>query len=631
MDVGAKPLVSSTSEVNDSALVPIANPSPIVKHSPAKINWPFLTKYAKSIKYFLRSLDILAIGKGLMWYDEEKFLLRPRSNWFDNHTYQWIVNIGNPQATFDKTQGALIELNSRIKMIRKNIDVFKYQPENHAAAHTFLMEMIKVRLVIEGVAIHGLKRLSENYAKASKTEQSASVANLGSEAFSAVASLVEKLKEKMEPFVEGLSLAIDLEKYGHTAKELLGRREIYAETLSKVLADQARGLIIPLDLIKQCLSDCSCKEKPAKEALKNAMRLVGISNLAIPLSTQCKTMFWQPKRLVIEGDKIEIQQGVWGTSERTAYGADNICNLHYRINPLTKHIIISGGSLNSQTKAGQLAVIMGETLKLVPEANNRWVVHQLNSQSKERRLIDDVHSNIYLNEKMFASCLGKEMSFLHFNTCLNAATMFAYEDSQSRPVNYPSLAKLVDFILTDLQTLLKGKSVSEVLFADGPDSFKKQSEAVVRLAEEVKLLELQMKDVEEGDKIKLDKMASLDNLMAVMKENELTAKLEPSEEILVFESDEKGVKSEAALQSERNEIEGTLPGKVKELTAKLQLKQSALVKSLPLLKTALGAAIAQLVNAKQTDPSPELEKALLILQVYEKIFILQLKQPVLPL
>jgi hypothetical protein len=86
--------------------------------------------------------------------------------------------------------------------------------------------------------------------------------------------------------------------------------------------------------------------------------------------------------------------------------------------------------------------------------NGRWVVHQLNSFSKESKLIKGVHSHVYLDEDIFRGVCN-EISILHFSTCYNAATMLSSEDTNALEIiNADSLVLLAGFIAEDLKKLL---------------------------------------------------------------------------------------------------------------------------------------------------------------------------------
>lgn len=589
-------------------------------------DWKEADKTARSVRHFLLSLDAVLIGTGLMWYDKDNFLLLPRSSWFNNHTFQWVVNIGNKTATFEAVQESLTTLISKIKTIGTSITVFDATHHDCVPPQHLLIDLIRLQIVIDGVAHLGLRRLADNYTSAAKQQKAASITALGSQAFEQIGKLRNELQAKLLPHVPGLDVTITLEQYAFKAKTLLQNRDAYRETLRIVAAHPATGLCIPADLIDQCLMDSTYNSKPNRDALRIAAQFICIPKMAQPIPTLGNTSFWMPLRLVKEGDIIVIDPGVWGTCERTSGGGDNICNVYFRVTPDTKQIAISCGALNTAAKAEQLAKVMQEALKFVPEANERWVVHQLNSFRQEARLIRDVHTHVYLNEGYFRGVLKNPgLSLLHFNTCFNSATMFASEDVQAlKTINCDSLAKIAEYVLADLKQLLKGKPVLHQLMGEGSDDFKQKCGSVIRLADELKKLKQQIK--RQNGCETLDRIASIENMMGVLKDNTIISGVK-SELPSLFDSDETDEQrlKQVTLENERRGLEKDLPAQLKELNEQLLKKQEELEKCLVVFKTSIAAAILALQQS--SDGSPDSQQALLILQVYEQILNVQLKQP----
>lgn len=575
-------------------------------HTP--INWKSLDRTALEIKQFLESVNPQRIGTGFVWYDRTNFTLQPRSEVFSNHSWQKVVNLFNPDSKFRCFQEAMTTLIGKIKEIEKNIQNFNPDISNSEAAKSHLNEWIRIKNVIVVTAKRGFKVLAQNYADAEKTVKATRIIAQRDEAFEHIECLMQELHKKLRPFLSELDTGIiKLEEYAHPSKDLLRRTPDYLQSFRKVSFDPSKGLLLPIELVEQSLLDDQFTSVDRLD-LKVAANIAGIPRGALPITTQNGFALWEPMRLVMEKEVVVLQPGIWGTCERTSEDL-NICGLHVWSTD-TGQTAISCGSLN-EFKAKQLVFAMKEALLKAPQSNGRWAFVQLNSFSKEAEKIGDAHT-LYLNEMMFQEALGKSTSFLHFNTCLNAATMFESEDRKAlKRINIDSLAKLAEYILEDVEIMFKGKEPLAFLTGDDLLSFKCKSKNVITLAKEIKELKQKIEKLDKEKRLK--RIESIQNAI--------------DEFVELGDEEENKIKT-VKLEKKRQKIEEDLPENVKNLRDSLSEKQEELTRSFVDFKFAVQTTLLCLIKEeKGIFSSNKVSKIKLIFQVYHEILNLQLKQP----
>lgn len=578
------------------------------------VDWGELKTTALVIKGFFESVDANSIKPGwifsgsLMSFDRINFRLIPRTWWF--------IDVINPDAKFRAVEEALKELVDKIKEVERKINLFEPDAENLHKAKSHLNEWIKIRNVMTGISKEGFKTLAKNYLKAGKIKKSNRVTAYRKEVFAHATAVRLKLHEKLKPFLSDLDTAlIKLEEYDHPAKDLLKRIPSCRASLRNVFSDST-GLHLPVSLVEDSLFELQFAKVNRLE-LRVAAEIAKIPAMAEPIYTQGKAAFWEPMRLLFDEDEIIRETGIWGTCERTLEDP-NICGLHFCYTKDTKQIAISCGALNNALKAKQLAFAMKEVLRRVPKDNGRWVLLQLNSFRQESNLIRDAHKHIYLNEEMFKSYLEKpDTTILHFNTCVNAATMFAVEDRQALTrINIDSLGFLADFILHDIEDMFKGKPLNDETKKD-LDHFKKRSDDLVSLAKKIKELKFQIDQHSQSNL--LDRKFSVDDLIAEFEENQICN--DESEKIIF----DQALIDKSALEKERNKIDQALPKDLEELNEELLKKQDELEKILIKFNEYVQYIYDRLQKEQKENNFEELGKALLIFQVYHEILNLQLK------
>lgn len=603
------------------------------------VPWKELDKEAKHIKGFLASLNCGQVGTGFMFFDRESFLLVPRSYWFNGRTLQWITTIGNKTANFPAIQEAFTKLIEKINFIYQTIHA--YSPgsaeECPLEAQELMMTLIRIQIIINGVSKEGLRQLQKNYKDKGDQGKSDSLEAFGKKAFDQLNEAESLLSRKLTTYIPELQVDMNLERFSLSAKELLSRRDRYRAHLRQVTWDVAKGVTIPFGLIQDCLGDLQHKARPTKEALRISANFIRLPTMAQWIPTQGGISRWTPLRIVTTRTRVmDIESGVVGTCERDGQASDNLCNLYYRIDPDTKQVVISCGAINSAVKAEQLAIAMNEILKSLPNANGRWIVHQLNSFRLESSLIRDVHAHLgvaqsYMEEKR------KGTSILHVNTCFNSATLFKSEDRRSLlSVNVDSLVVLGQFIYDDVSQLLKkdGSANTQDLLTstEGLSVYSLNCIALSKTVDDIKRLKNSLKDHAEAD-LFAQYYTIYSQLSALVEEIEAwpeAAKIKASDvgELgSVFDLQKSTRDDQERLKVQVEAAVANLPAQLKEWSEALKARQLDLEKQLMGLLDPIRVVISKIELECMIESSPQLEKALLLFQVFEKILLLQLKIP----
>ena len=490
-------------------------------------NWHDLEAIAVEVFTAFQSLRAETIGGGLLYFDKASYKFFPRSNYFDVHLLQSIASVFEKRATFEHTHAAFYEIHGRTRYIRETMEAC--QPATATEidrAKNFLFLLTRIQTVIDEVTTFGIDTLCQNYTNLSKFKQAASLRALGSDAIKHIAKARKALEGKLTPSIPNLHIDLALKRYLLQVEPILKDRENNIQHLRAVRWNRDHGVTLPIELLLDCLRE---REFPCtKAALKNAACLLKIPMQAREIPTLGGTTVWRPMRLSSGSDEVSVfqEEGVTGTCERDGLKSDNLCNLYYEVDASRK-VKISCGAINTSRKAAQLAYAMSVILGPLPPNNGRWVVHQLNSFFKEEDLIQGVHANIALNEAFFQQVLGQpNLSFLHFNTCFNAATIVKNEDPQSvMKINIDALGRLAEFLNADLKTLLSPQLFT---FPEPLNLLLLQLEAANRVAVKLSNIKKQLQKLD--GKGQFDKLAQTIKIAKEARERELLKSAEAKRE-----------------------------------------------------------------------------------------------------
>ncbi|HEX2579219.1 MAG TPA: hypothetical protein VHK67_02315 [Rhabdochlamydiaceae bacterium] len=415
----------------------------------AQVNRDSAPKDAQAILAFLIGVDKQRFGTGLAYYDEAGFMIKPRSEYFSNQTYQWVVNIGNRGATFEKVQEAFLKLKSRIEALIAKIPA--NPAENPSIARKLLLTLVEIQKVVDGVSREGLKRLSENYrANATKAENASSLLGIGEDCFNLLKSAETALETKMTATDPTIASDVQLVRYAFSAKDLLIRREKYRQTLRHVVCDD-NGLVIPFTYVKDAFFDAKHLFQHARGAVFNAACAIKMPQMALPIPAQGGTAEWTPLRLSNSSENTLVEQGVTGVCEKST----NLSTFYYLISSLTKLLTVSCGVPDSPQKLDQLVLGLREIRKRYPDQKfTSCAVLQLNSFSTEAPLIRNMQLNIpKLQQEL------KLTTLLHFNISYRSEK----EDEKSGLiVNLDGLALLTCTVLNEVKNLLSEPPTPEL-------------------------------------------------------------------------------------------------------------------------------------------------------------------------
>lgn len=446
------------------------------------VKWDSIGKDSRKILAFLQAVDKHRFGKGLAYYDEAAFMIKPRSEYFSNQTYQWIVNIGNPGATFEKVQAAFLQLKSKIEALISKIPT---QPSEHRSkARSLLLTLVQIQKVVEGVSREGLKRLGENYrANPIKVENADSLLGIGEDCFALLKKAEVELETNLTANDPTIAADVRLVRYAFSANILLLRREKYRASLRNVGCGDY-GVEIPFAYVKDALFNAQHLFKHASGAVFNAACEIKMPKMALPIPAQGGTAEWIPLRLNGSLGNISKEQGVTGVCEKST----NLPTFYYLIDSLNKLPTVSCGIPDTPLKIDQLIFGMQHMLSLQSDQKfTSCAVLQLNSFATEAPLIRNMQLNIpHLQQKLRLTTL------LHFNISYRSEK----EDEKSRrAINLDGLALLTCSVLNEVKNLLS-KPVANELPMNSSTSSMLMSEEVPDYTQPQDLLDL---FTEEGD------------------------------------------------------------------------------------------------------------------------------------
>ena len=659
--------------------------------------WNAYNKKAQKVKGFLNSLNVTHIGWGLMGFDPEKFCLYTRSKYFNLSAFQWAATLTDKKATFPNTQEGFTLLIRKVEKLK--IHISKFSPVNAEDCpedvQKLLNTLIKIQLVITGVANFGLTRLCENYRSRDKPKNADSLLALGTSAFNMLSLMRNALAEKLIPYIPDLAVDIELEQYSLSAKSILKHRNSNCENLIQTHCHPNDGTIIPRAIIHDCIRDVKKKEKPAiKESLRIAANFIHLPAAAKKIPTQNGETYWIPRRPITNKDgTVSFEDGVIGTCERDeSERTEGISNPYYRIDPETKHPIISCGVIDTPDKADQLIAIICEVVELLDSnVNGRWHIHGLYSHIQEEKLIQDVHRLIpYIEERLKEKLQKKELSLSQINTVFNdASNLLASEDSKSlNTINIDSLAQFIIYALEDVTQLLKQsegklkKDLYQSIFftrrnmsTESPLSMETNPSDpslyvftdIIGLAQEIKnlkktidqysadsqwkqsnLFDSPIGTPEMGRKLQTHSPSTSVKDQHSYQEKEENTISKPQNQIQNLKNEIKRPQSDILKATEmvvEKEVEGKgkivtmayqtqpsveLPTQLKDLKELLTQRQAELLAKLKIFTKHIKTPISRLESLLRDQKDTYLEKALLILKALERVLAIQLKNDKFP-
>jgi hypothetical protein len=423
------------------------------------INWSRLLVTVDEIQRFLLSLDENDIGTGFVCYDEDNFELTPSSNWTSNHTIQWLMNIGNRNASFEAVKGAFFDLNKKVEGLKRVIDGFMPNSPDDCSdeVQELSLRLVDLQMIVSETSTVGLKQLYQNYQDSwNKEKTPLTLYNKGVSSFKIIEELEGSLIEKIAHHRPEFELNVKLRQEHPNADTLIGQRDQYRQTIKATVWLPEQGTVISDLLVRQSINDVF-GPKPTSEGLKLAAKSLGLPRLAEPIHPHRGEYAWIPVRPEIDEDEqIILTTGVYGTCERTPKRSDTVCNLYYIHYDDVKQLVLSCGAIDNPKKAQQVAALLVRELDKCATA--RVALHQLNSFFTEKDLIQNVHSLVdFLEGKLETSMPGKNVRVLHFNTAFNAATALPFfnEDLKSvNEINIDSMGQLLQCVNEDLHLLV---------------------------------------------------------------------------------------------------------------------------------------------------------------------------------
>lgn len=537
--------------------------------------WP-LNQCADTISDVLKSLNANEFRDGFVYFDHEKF--HPYSRWFSNHTYQKLVNYRNPQATFEKTKSGFEFLNERISFLWGQLFSFKFEcfQDCSDACNTLATRVCRdIPKIVEETAKTGLAKLEENYKKADEKENGTALSTLGKKAFESLARTRELLltqwvlhlpdPKSLYPLVEGLSSLVE------SRAKLEEQHENCRNRLRQVTWNPDSGTTVPRPLLQACLQGLPREEgdRPKKGFLRLTANYLRIPSKAQKIPAQGGETHWHPLHPIKnDSGKYEMAKGVAGTCERDGLSCDKLCNLYVEIAPLTFHLVMTCGLIDSDAKIGQLGAAIAhiQTRKPEPFKNGRWVFHSVGSSERVRRL-GSRFCNQNALEKQFNV---KDLSVLHFHTCFESGKSEASRSFHGG--NLENIAFLMEHVLNDAAHLLKDEAGAHIVPRDGNGFLHGKCKELVALANETlklknhtnpdKAIDENLEALRKQEKLREELKQMADNLLFAidllekmrnkeMKKNPLPA----DQSILLF----KVMRQILILQSERNDILIALP------------------------------------------------------------------------
>lgn len=419
------------------------------------IDWQKLERKAKKIDAFLRCLHEGDIGTGRMKYDAENFILAPRSALTSNRFWQFIVNRGNAQATFEANQQGFSRLLSKAKKVHEAVRQFK--PNNRMdcpdEAKQFLFALMDLQNVIQQVSQQGLNQLCKNYRSFDKHEHARQLENMGGDAFSLIRKTEEHLYATLLSLNPELEKDAQIKRYYNSSEEVLLHRDGNRAHLREVLWGRNRGLVIPTLLVNDCVTD-QARNVPNRAALQVAAAHIGIPKMALEIRTLDEDASWIPYRVVEKRQHLICEEGVVGSCE----GGKNLCNVYSRRERRIDHLMLSAGAIDTPLKVQQVVKIL-TTSFTKKTLGQRLIVHQLDSFSSAEKLINGAHSLIPYFEEQLSDNLWP-IPVLHLNTCFDAHSKLEAEKRSFSEINRETLVKLLGDVCRATEGALKSQDLS---------------------------------------------------------------------------------------------------------------------------------------------------------------------------
>jgi len=422
-------------------------------------DWNALHAQASEIQQFLSTLreNMLGAWGGTALYNEEQFKLEPRSNWFSHHIGQRFVNVLNPKAVFDETHKGFTTLLLKIQSLKKSIDLFDPVSDKDCPkeAQLLLKKLVDTEVkTVKNISEKGLERLCTNYEYQSKSEEAIQLRALGSAAFQEIAQAKERLANKLRAHLPDIDKDMSLAAYHLKAAGILGRRNDNLSHLKLIKWEEGKGLVVPVSVIMDRQSDQQERQTTTKQAITTAMYTIQYSRDAAGIGVKHGAADWVALRpFVNDLGKIQVgPAGVTGLSERpNTPDAKNLANLYSLIDFHHGHLLLSCGAIDSSLKVTQLFKCLYDTLKRLPSAKERYVIHELDSLLYEGRFVAATQASaLTLNtllEKQ-PGYVGKPAPHvLHMNTSFNAASSQEEDEKLFRQFTQESYAWLIGYII----------------------------------------------------------------------------------------------------------------------------------------------------------------------------------------
>lgn len=415
------------------------------------LNWQKQEGRAAKMKTFLLSLDEGDIGTGRMSYDVDKFELIPRSKLSSSQIWQFIVNIGNAQATFEANQDGFSKLMHKAKKIHESVTQFK--PESCEScpkeAKKFLITMMNIRNVVQQVAQPGLNKLRDNYRYLKKDAYASQLESLGLDTFSYIRKTEEHMYNILLPLFPELEKDAEIKKYYSSSESVLLNRDTNRSDLRGVMWGKDRGLVIPMALVNDCIADAAIGKKgPNRAALQVAANHIGIPKMASIIPNLDKDGFWSPHRIVEKkGSAATIEEGVVGSCEKGA----NLCNIYSRFERRTEHAMVTSGVIDTPLKVEQIVKVLTSSFSK-EIVGPRVIVHQLNSLSREEKLVKGTLALIpylkeLLNQENYNVTIAQQL------TCFNAASKLSGEKKAFEEINRDFLLRITGDICVSTESV----------------------------------------------------------------------------------------------------------------------------------------------------------------------------------
>jgi hypothetical protein len=429
--------------------------------------WTELDKSRKEVKGFLKSLSPDMVGGGFVLYDPQLFILKPRSAYLNSPWTQRIVCVGTPDATFDHTQKAFMDLLAKSKVFKEQVEKFQPTRLEDCPVHSkrLLKKLIVIEQVIKKFSQPALDQLKKNYEGDKKPENATSLRKFGEEIFPILTDIKEIFIKKLIPHLPTIKDDISLQKFAFSARGILGRREDNIRHIREIRWASQTGVVVTGDFISDCLQDIAEKSSTTRGELQNAVNHIGYSHQAVEILAGYGAANWKPLRPVGDNENVNFGEGgVTGSSERDHKGkSPNLSNVYYLVNPYDMQLVMGCGPIDTKMKAQQLAASLIKAGEKVPGDKKRFVVHQFDTFKTEGYLMTRTPDLVVHAEECLKNALGKDTSLLHINTALSAASTLPAEHDQSfMQINIESLAMIGSYVFEDIEKTFAAQEIVQL-------------------------------------------------------------------------------------------------------------------------------------------------------------------------